>query len=80
MKASDIAIPPQYQVNGSSETPAGQSSQPHSGQVDAGAIATSRSEQVWGGKPWKTNVVELEGEVMCSESQEQLNEGEEIFC
>jgi hypothetical protein len=28
--------------------------------------ATSRSEQVWGGKPWKTNVVDLEGEVLCS--------------
>lgn len=29
--------------------------------------ASSRKEEVWGGKPWKTSVVELEGEILCGE-------------
>ncbi len=34
----------------------------------AGAGKMSRAEEVWGGKPWKTNVADLQGEILCGES------------
>lgn len=33
----------------------------------AQAEKSSRKEEVWGGKPWKTSVVELEGDILCGE-------------
>jgi len=31
------------------------------------AKVVSRSEEVWGGKPWKSSVMEIGGEVLCSQ-------------
>ena len=63
-KASQIIVPPQYSVNDqhsneSIETPIKSSSEADE------STQKARSEQVWGGKPWKQNVIDLEGEVMC---------------
>jgi hypothetical protein len=66
-KAESMTVPPQYEhastsVDASSSTDSETQQSTQEGE-------TSRSEQVWGGKPWKTNVVELEGEVLCSEEE-----------
>ena len=62
VKASRLDIPSQYRLEGDSAAQV-----PGSGSSDSNHTATaSRPEQVWGGKPWKTNVVDLEGEVLCS--------------
>lgn len=63
-KASQIIVPPQYgidqSVNETNETP----TKPAAEAKDDDS-QKARSEQVWGGKPWKQNVIDLEGEVMC---------------
>lgn len=72
-KAANIPVPPQYVFgsNGTSESaPAAvEATSPTTaaGSEDPTAAATpsSRKEQVWGGKPWKTSVVELGGEILC---------------
>lgn len=56
LKARMIPVPSQYAVAGEQ--------QEH--QATLTEAPTSRAESVWGGKPWKTNVVELEGEILCS--------------
>lgn len=71
-KASHIAVPSQYALEGASAAKEQRSSDPISASearqegTNNAAAATTRSEQVWGGKPWKTNVMEFEGEVLCS--------------
>lgn len=65
-KASQIQIPPQYSIpdqsssNGVKDLSTDTITQPIENEEQK-----TRSEQVWGGKPWKQNVMDLEGEVMC---------------
>ncbi|PWN87404.1 D-tyrosyl-tRNA deacylase [Acaromyces ingoldii] len=73
--ASHIAVPPQYAAeqqtpaNGDAPTPAALAAAPGEGvKFDGDAAAAgekSRSEEVWGGKPWKRNVMEIQGEILC---------------
>jgi D-aminoacyl-tRNA deacylase len=61
-KASQINVPPQYTNELSSNEAIDTTAKP----TDEGNDEQkTRSEQVWGGKPWKQNVIDLEGEVMC---------------
>lgn len=67
-KAWAITTPSHYPV---SETRAQPPSSENDGKSaksnDTSEVHASRKEEVWGGKPWKTSVVDLEGEVLCSE-------------
>lgn len=70
LKATNIAVPLQYNVEDSvtAQSSSGESGgAPFASMPNARSAPTSRAEGVWGGKPWKTNVMELEGEVLCSE-------------
>lgn len=73
VKARDIAVPAQYHQqitsghHNDSASPPSADQPPEDHNDDSTTTATTRSEQVWGGKPWKTSVVDLEGEVLCSE-------------
>lgn len=61
-KASQINVPPQYTIDQSSKEAIDTTVKT----ADEGNNEQkTRSEQVWGGKPWKQNVIDLEGEVMC---------------
>ncbi|PWN31196.1 D-tyrosyl-tRNA deacylase [Meira miltonrushii] len=62
-KASQIVVPPQYSTDQTTNPTTDTPTKPAAEANDD--IQKARSEQVWGGKPWKQNVMDLEGEVMC---------------
>ncbi|UZJ54763.1 hypothetical protein CBS101457_004083 [Exobasidium rhododendri] len=65
--AKSIVVPPQYEHASTSDQQSLTPHMPMEPQQDDqnGSQGVVRSEQVWGGKPWKTNVMDLEGEVLC---------------
>lgn len=72
IKASAIPVPPQYMV-GEETVSKGRPANACASTTGTGNAAgadgqatTSRAEGVWGGKPWKTNIIDLEGDIMCS--------------
>ncbi|GAK64050.1 D-tyrosyl-tRNA deacylase [Moesziomyces antarcticus] len=65
-EASQITVPPQYEPKASGSTSANESTETAAAATNGETEeAKARSEQVWGGKPWKRSVVELGGEVLC---------------
>ncbi|KAJ1020058.1 hypothetical protein NDA16_004338 [Ustilago loliicola] len=65
-EAGQITVPSQYEPEHSAPAPAPASNvEATAAAGDAEGEAKARSEQVWGGKPWKRSVVELGGEVLC---------------
>lgn len=66
LKARHITIPPQYRAEDASGPSRSQSDTADgAGPAASDTASSTRAEDVWGGKPWKTNVVDLEGEVLC---------------
>lgn len=67
-KATHIATPSHYPSStGISSAPAAPTEVAATECSAVDAAATSRKEEVWGGKPWKSSVVELGGEILCGE-------------
>lgn len=63
LSAKDISIPPQYrEVEGDRAENVAVAETPSTDTTNK----VTRSEQVWGGKPWKTNVMDLGGEILCN--------------
>lgn len=64
-KASQIIVPPQYSVIDQQRPDEPIATPIQTASETDDSTQKPRSEQVWGGKPWKQNVIDLEGEVMC---------------
>ncbi|SPO32267.1 related to DTD1 - D-Tyr-tRNA(Tyr) deacylase activity [Ustilago trichophora] len=66
-EAVQIEVPSQYEPEASSPAEPSSTSAAATAQTSNGEAeeTKARSEQVWGGKPWKRSVVELGGEVLC---------------
>ncbi|PWN24072.1 D-tyrosyl-tRNA deacylase [Microstroma glucosiphilum] len=65
-KAPHIVTPSHYPPSTGSAAGPAASMDPAVAEAPAGdTAATSRKEEVWGGKPWKASVVELGGEILC---------------
>ena len=63
-EANQILVPSQYEPEASPTQPTSTTTAAAESNGDA-EEGKARSEQVWGGKPWKRSVVELGGEVLC---------------
>ncbi|KAJ1035075.1 hypothetical protein NDA18_000676 [Ustilago nuda] len=64
--AGQITVPSQYEpgqfIPAAAQTSIGEAAETV---TEGDGKAKARSEQVWGGKPWKRSVIELGGEVLC---------------
>lgn len=67
-KAWDITTPPHYPASSTRAiAPAATAAPTSSSSTDIAerGPVNERAEAVWGGKPWSSSVVELEGELLC---------------
>lgn len=75
-KAPQIVTPSHYPSSTGSSAPQAASTDAAVADSPAGdPAASSRKEEVWGGKPWKSSVVELGGEILCGEQDTHANIG-----
>jgi D-tyrosyl-tRNA(Tyr) deacylase len=66
LTASHIQVPPQYNGDtGVTSVKAETGTSVVATSESDGSEVKARAEQVWGGKPWKTNVMDLQGEILC---------------
>lgn len=67
LNASNIEVPAQYTnaAGDESHARARTANASTSNEAADDVTAKARAEQVWGGKPWKTNVMDLQGEILC---------------
>jgi D-tyrosyl-tRNA(Tyr) deacylase len=73
-KAPQILTPSHYPSSAGSAAPQATSTDATVADSPAADTAvTSRKEEVWGGKPWKSSVVELGGEILCGEQDTQTD-------